>query len=148
VGSSKGCLLDRKKVSHFPMFPAHGKNCQNNSKKGQDFFPTCQDPANILGTTYFHSDNFADFLMCLFSRLPDFQIPRFQDFQTPPAPLDELSDPNMNPLSQRTQGSNAAQGARSPCCDCRESISHEDHALHQHPKGFKQTNWLATAKLL
>ena len=44
------------------------------------------------------------------SRFPDFQISRFPDFQAPPAPLDELSDPNLIPLPT-PPGTNTPQGA-------------------------------------
>ena len=73
---------------------------KNDPKKGQEFFATNQDPANILRMTDFLADNYllVDFCWFQIYRFPDFQIHRFPDFQPPPAPPDELSDPNPTTL--------------------------------------------------
>ena len=59
-----------------------------------------------------------DFHFQFFWRGPDFRIPRFADFQTPPEALsapDKLSDPNLTPLPM-DPGIKYVR-ANSPCCD-------------------------------
>ena len=54
------------------------------------------------------------------SKLPDFQVSRFQDFPTPTAAIaatiDNLSDPNLTPLPIPTHPG-IKYVARSPCCN-------------------------------
>ena len=74
------------------------------------------DLADILGRTNLDSDNCYS-LGFLDPKFLDFQVPRFQNsqisrfpgFQTPPAPPDELSDPNLTPLPTHP-GINTSQG--------------------------------------
>ena len=84
------------------------KMASDGTKQGQeDFFPTSQDCANILGRTDLNFENFyffefldPKFLDFQVPRSPNFWISRSPDFQTPPppTPTDEPSDPNLTPL--------------------------------------------------
>ena len=72
------------------------KKCRNRSNNGQEFFvfPADQDPANILGITNFHFDNFR------FGDSVGFQICRFPDAA---AGRTLRSQPNPSPNAPRDQ---------------------------------------------
>ena len=53
-------------------------------------------------------------------RSPNSQISRSPDFQTPPAPPDEFSDPNLTPLPMNP---GIKYVARSPCCDENHNLT-------------------------
>ena len=82
------------------------KMASDGPKWGQeDFFPTNPDLADIFGGTDFDFESFyffdllgPKFLDVQVPRSPNSQISRLPDFQTPLAPPDELSDPNLTPL--------------------------------------------------
>ena len=99
------------------------KNCLDNPKWGQeDVFPSNPEVADILGRADLDFENFylfvfldPKFLDFQVPRSPNSQIPKFPDFQTPPpAPPDELSDPNLAPLPTHP---GIKYVAGSPCCD-------------------------------
>ena len=91
----------------------------------EDSFPTNPDLANILGRMDLDFENVysldvldPEFLEFQVPRSQSYQISRFPDFQTPPAPApldpDELSYPNHTPLPTHP---GIKYVARSPCCD-------------------------------
>ena len=70
-----------------------------------DFVPINQDLADMLGRMDFDFDNFV-FGICCDPKCPDFQVPRFPNFQNPScsdfwtpaaaiAAMDKLSDANL-----------------------------------------------------
>ena len=88
------------------------------------FFPTNPDLADILGRMdldfeifyvldFFSKFSNPTFLEFQVPKSPNSQISRFPDFQTPPAPPDELSDPNLTPLPTHP---GIKYVAGSPCC--------------------------------
>ena len=115
---------NRQNFNMFLIFPVYGKNGLRWPQiRSRGVFSTNPDLADVLDRTDLNFENFYffDFLDPKFldlqtpispnfwiSRSPDLQIPRspnsqisrFPDFQPapPPAPPDELSDPNLTPL--------------------------------------------------
>ena len=63
------------------------------------FVPTNLGLADILDGTDLDFESF-HFLELFDRKFLHFQVPKFPDFQTPPLPAHELSDPNLTPSSE------------------------------------------------
>ena len=99
----------------FLFFLAHGKMSEmlpNGARR--IFVPTNPDRADILGDTDFDFESFHSWFL-VGSHISGFQVPRFPDAQISRRRQRRRRWSNSQiptgPLSQRTQGSNASQGA-------------------------------------